>query len=500
MPKNILISAAAVLAFAGMAGGAHADLVISKGKTSNVNCNAGVCNATAADAVLSVKDLTNLLATSDVHVFAEGAATDITVSSPFNWANSHQLTLGAYGSLNVKAAISVTGTSGLTIAANVANTGGLFRLVGVGKISFWDTNSTLVINNTTYTLINNLPALIAAVAANPSGTYAFANDYNAAQDGSYPLSPIPTTFTGIFEGLGNAINNLTIYNSNSGNETIALFSQLGATGQLSDVNLANVSIQSNTGSVATLVYLNNGMVTHVSATGAISPLSGELYGTAGLVFDNEGTVTRSHAAVTLSGAESSAGLVAENNGTISVSDASGSVSADFAAGLVLENYGTISLSNASGPVSGALVGGLVQINLGVISTSNASGAVSSTGGDQAGGLVSEMLAGTISNSYALGNVTVSGTDGVTAGGLVGFLDSGSVLYCFATGAVMNGQTVPGKRHYSGRHNPPRTPPGNNLGGLVGYSNGTIGYSYATGSVTGEASPGGEGQFGRRAGR
>ncbi len=133
MSKRFFLLIALMLALAGSAGSANAALVISKGKTANVDCESGVCNATAVNAVLNTKSLAKMLASSDVYVYAEGVATDITVADPFSWASSHKLTLGAYGSLNVKAAIAVEGTSALTLAANVGQMDGLFRLVGVGK-------------------------------------------------------------------------------------------------------------------------------------------------------------------------------------------------------------------------------------------------------------------------------------------------------------------------------------------------------------------------------
>jgi len=434
VPKNILISITVASALAGMTGGANADLVISKKPTSNMNCSGGICNATAADAVLNVKDLAKMLAKSDVHVFAEGAATDITVADPFSWTSSHQLTLGAYGSLNVKAAITVAGTSGLTITTNVAQTGGLFRLVNVGKISLWDTNSVLVINNTTYTLVNNLPTLISAIAANPSGVYALAKDYNAAQDGSYLLSPISTTFNGVLEGLGNAINGLSIYNSDAGETGISLFAQVGSTGQLSDVNLTNVSMQAGGAFLSPLVFNNSGTVAHCSAAGTLSGLGGA-YSLAGLVSWNIGTVTRSRSNINMDGnAGAAGGLVASDSGTISLSVASGSTKA---------------------------------INL-------------------AGGLVANE-SGTIIDSSAQGDVSVSSGEDAAAGGLVGELSNGSIQTSFATGAVQGGTDGPKKLIIL--HKLPFKTPGNAVGGLVGISAGAIGYAYATGSVSQGASQG-----------
>ncbi|MHB1564898.1 MAG: GLUG motif-containing protein [Leptospirillum sp.] len=124
------------------------------------------------------------------------------------------------------------------------------------------------------------------------------------------------------------------------------------------------------------------------------------------------------------------------------------------------NGGTISYSYATGNVSGTgSVGGLVGCNNGTISYSYATGNVSGSSG--VGGLVGTN-SGTISYSYATGNV--SGSSGV--GGLVG-TNSGTISYSYATGNVI------------GQNN------AINVGGLVGYNNGTISYSYATGTVIGQ---------------
>ncbi|MFY4788168.1 GLUG motif-containing protein [Aliarcobacter butzleri] len=89
---------------------------------------------------------------------------------------------------------------------------------------------------------------------------------------------------------------------------------------------------------------------------------------------------------------------------------------DFTGGLVGCMFnGTISNSYATGNVTGNLyIGGLVGENYGTISNSYASGSV--TGNLYIGGLIGFLFGGTIENSYASGNVT--GSD--YAGGLVGY--------------------------------------------------------------------------------
>jgi len=130
-------------------------------------------------------------------------------------------------------------------------------------------------------------------------------------------------------------------------------------------------------------------------------------------------------------------------------------------GLVGDNAGTVSNSYATGNVSGAsdfeYIGGLVAENIGTVSNSYATGRVS--GGNSVGGLVGYNYKGTVSNSYATGRVS----GGNSVGGLVGE-NSGMVGNSYATGSVSGSSYV---------------------GGLVGYSDGvTISNSYATGSVSG----------------
>ena len=278
--------------------------------------------------------------------------------------------------------------------------------------------------------LSGRPALINAVNSNSSGTYALSRDSDAAQDGSYPHSPVATAFNGIFEGLGNAIANLSIFNSSGNSEQFALFAQVGSTGQLNDAVVSNISMQAKTAYLAPLAGINNGTITHSSATGSLSGLGLNTWSMAGLVIENHGTITRSHASVTMDGLTESAG------------------------GLATSNYGTITLSDASGAVKAvALAGGLVGYSQGAIAQSSATG-----------------------------DVSVSLDSGASAGGLVGQLQtSGTISESFATGNVSGGVSgAKGKQRYKHR--------GLELGGLAGYSGGAVQYSYATGSVTANASP------------
>jgi len=140
-------------------------------------------------------------------------------------------------------------------------------------------------------------------------------------------------------------------------------------------------------------------------------------------------------------------------------------------GLVGSNGGTISNSYATGNVSGTgkigFVGGLVGDGYnGTISSSYATGNVS--GSSHVGGLVGQNTR-TISNSYATGSVSGS----IYVGGLVGDNDYvGTISNSYATGRV--------------------SCTGDFVGGLVGYNpdGGSITSSYATGNVSGISRVGG----------
>ena len=139
-------------------------------------------------------------------------------------------------------------------------------------------------------------------------------------------------------------------------------------------------------------------------------------------------------------------------------------------GLVGKHSGTISDSYATGNVTGSDddVGGLVGENSGQVSDSYATGGVTGSG-NSVGGLVGRST-GPISDSYATGSVTGRGD---SVGGLVGEVGSHkTVIASYATGSV------------SGR--------GSSFGGLVGYarSGATFTASYATGNVSGDSEIGG----------
>ena len=145
-----------------------------------------------------------------------------------------------------------------------------------------------------------------------------------------------------------------------------------------------------------------------------------------------------------------------------------------AGGLVGGNGGTITNSYATGDVTATgeswSIGGLVGGNGGTITNSYATGRVVATGsgGGFVGGLAGSS-GGTISNSYATGEVTGTGSAWMNAGGLVGLNHDGTISNSYAIGKV----TITGSGF-------------GHVGGLVGINNtstSAVSNSYATGQVT-----------------
>ena len=176
----------------------------------------------------------------------------------------------------------------------------------------------------------------------------------------------------------------------------------------------------------------------------------------------------------VSGSSDVGGLVGENFGNISDCYSTGAVSSNSnVGGLVGSNYyGSITNCYSTGSVSGtSFVGGLVGLNnYGNISQCYSTSAVSG-GGWGIGGLVGSNYYAGINNCYSMG--TVSGSSGsLDVGGLVGD-NSGNISNCYSTGAVSGTSFV---------------------GGLVGYSLGSVVGSFWDTSTSGQtASFGGEGK-------
>ena len=409
---------------------AHASVEISSAPTMNMNCSAGVCTPTAKSAVLNVDDLTAMLSSADITVKSGNSAVTIVIASPFAWASTHRLTLDANLNVNIKAQVMVEGTAGLTIITNDGGSGGMFLTRPTGHIAFWDTSSSLIINGASYTLVSNIASLATDVAANPSGNYALANNYDASVDGTYRTNPIPALH-GNLEGLGNKVANLTIWVVRKDEPAnLGFIDNLDAGSLVENLSLTGARIINGPERLSGILSPNNsGTIVNVHVTGRVV---GSIASTAG-------------------------GLVAWNDGTIRLASSAG----------------TVEVKN------GSMAGGLVGIQYqGEIDASHSAANVmeetphSSNFRSFVGGLVGD-LGGSLTQSWASGTVAAgsqNGTSSLLLGGLVGFLDRntgapGSIANSYALGAVNGGA-------------------GTYVGGLIGGKGGPLDDSYSKGAVSG----------------
>jgi GLUG motif-containing protein len=387
LPGAMGFSTGALVLAATLAGTAasHAAVTISTAATSNMSCASGVCTPTAANAVLNVTDLENMLASANLTVNTGGAtATDIDVAAPITWVGAFGLTLDAYHSIAVASPVADNGTASFTLLTDDGGTGGTLSFGTGGSIAFLGTSNALTINGNAYTLVGNIATLAGDVAANPSGFYALANNYDASQDGTYSNCPVNSTLTGTLEGLGNTISNLTIV----------------AKGK-----------RHFRPSAAFVAYVS-GVLENLRLTAIHYQIRGKDTAAGGLALVNEGTLFGDMVQGTIDAhAEYAGGLVEGNNGTIVGSSANVRVTGSgLVGGLAAVNNGSISLSNAGGAVSGFLVGGLVAYNYDAIDQSFSTGSVEggTAGGFAAYNYGARYPAPTISNSYATGNVKYGG--------------------------------------------------------------------------------------------
>jgi hypothetical protein len=285
-----------------------------------------------------------------------------------------------------------------------------------------------------------------------------------------------TAFTGIFDGNGKKIINMRIDTGGYGNDYLGLFGQLlGSSAQIKNLGIENAIIIGGTdsGLVGGLCGDNNeGTISNCYAVGSLSCIAtlGGLCGT------NTGTISNCYTGGSVLGIDGIVsrglgGLCGKNAGTISNSHSTSYVSGhDELGGLCGFNYsGIISNCYASGSVSGVYdLGGLCGYNDGTISNCYASGSLS--GNRYIGGLCGYSDSGTMSNSYATGQVT-GGVNSYYLGGLCGLNFSGTISNSYTTGPVSGNQYIGG------------------FCGANSYS-GTINKCFATGQVSGNQYKGG----------
>lgn len=208
-----------------------------------------------------------------------------------------------------------------------------------------------------------------------------------------PIGVSGNGFTGIFDGAGYTIRNLSISSSNQSN--LGLFGILGNGAIVKNMHLENVAINSGYSNVGAIAgYMGSGSYLNASSVKGTGLIDGYYY-TGGLVgrVALGASVSRSFADISVKGTFGAGGLVGTNEGLIQKS---------YSLGDVISN--------------GQQAGGLAGINGGTILNSFS---LSKIGGGtiNIGGLVGDLIStGTITNSYASGTIISTATN---IGGLVG---------------------------------------------------------------------------------
>jgi hypothetical protein len=440
---------AGILALVMSIGAAQASVEISTAATKNISCANGVCSTTDKKAVLNVNDLTNMLAAGDVKITTGNGAVTITVQSPFTWTSTHRLTLDAQYNVSFRADVTVAGKGGVTIVTNDGGSGGDLLFLEGGKVDFWDTGSSLIVNGTSYTLEGNLEALGGDISNNASGAFALANDYDASADGKYIDSPVKTPFAGPFDGLGHVVQNLTISVGpyKTGNRGIGLFRELEQAGRIShlQLNAASVAGYGRNQDIGAVVGRNFGLVEEVASSGHMN--GGKYTNAGGLVGRNEtgGILALSTSSAGVRGGRLAnvGGLAGVNDGAIRDGHASGHVTGNYlptVGGLVGSNTGQILTSSSEINIdlqNTVACGGIAGSNSGDIEQAFWTGSLKCQGwidSSPAGGLVGNQVGGTLANNYAVGSVTGVAQKDV-AGGLLGAISASDVSASYAVGAV-----------------------------------------------------------------
>jgi hypothetical protein len=295
--------------------------------------------------------------------------------------------------------------------------------------------------------------LTADISLGSSGTFATAVIAPDMTNSNNSFDSI--AFSGIFDGAGHKITNLTINTNGAKNDFLGLFGYND--GEIKNLGLENVSVTGGNQSscLGGLVGWNN----------------------------NDGNISNCYSTGAVTGGNNSSdigGLVGYNSfsnisNCYSTGEVIGGDDSECLGGLVGRDYNDGNISNcyAIGTVTGGdtshNIGGLVgcDYNDGNISNCYSTGAV--TGGDNSwglGGLVGyDNNDGNISNCYSTGAVT-GGYNSEVLGGLLGYNSHSNISNCNSTGTITGGD--------------------NSLGGLVGWNNnnGNISNCYAIGTVTG----------------
>ncbi|HEY9032814.1 MAG TPA: GLUG motif-containing protein, partial [Pseudomonadales bacterium] len=406
--------------------------------SDTLTCTSDTCQLLAGASIGAgeAAEISYLLAEKTYALLVNAASgEDLVVASPVSWGTrGAELTLQSDADILIQAEL-----DGNYAGSLVLNTGAGGEYVVDAPVNL-TRGLNFTVNGQAYTVItqlgqagdqvsgasNSLQGL--AAAANLSGYYVLGRDLDVSVTASWnsgegfsPIGPSSSySFSGTFDGLGHTITGLTI-NRASGFD-VGLFGNTASTAVIRNIGLEDVVITGYQ-SAGGLVGNNTGRVSRSHASGAVSVSH---RGAGGLVGTNRGEVKLCYASGTVAGGDMPGGLVGSNSeGTITRSYASSTVTGDnfYAGGLVGNNYlGSIDASHADGSVtytgSGtSYYGGLVGVNNGSIHASYASTEVVTI--SFSGGLIGYHNTGTVTASFwnsdvVANDATATGVYGKTA--------------------------------------------------------------------------------------
>jgi filamentous hemagglutinin family protein len=348
---------------------------------------------------------------------------NVNINDAVAWTANTTLTLTASNNVNVNSNIAATGNSaGLVInpntslGAEAASGSGAFKLGSGASITLSGAAPSLAIAGTHYVVINRLGdegsttgTDLQGMEGSLSGHFALGSNIDASATSTWNanagFNPVGTTapFTGVFDGLGHSVSQLTINRPATPN--VGMF---GTADQLAEIRHVGLIGGSLVGAAGTGSLLG----TAVSATISDSYNTGSVKGNAG---------TGGLVGVITTGEISNS----YNTGPVTGNAGTGGLVGVFTTGSISNSYSTNTVVGDAG--TGGLVG---VITTGNLSASYTTGDVAGAAGT--GGLAGVMTTGNVSDVYTTGNVVgAAGT-----GGLVGGLTTGFIRNSFATGTVI----------------------------------------------------------------
>ena len=448
---NVKVAEGAQITTAAASGNAGSWLIdpadFTIGSTATGTVTPGTPGTPSGD--ISGTTLSTALGSGDVTILSTQGSTssgsgNINVNDAVSWS-ANKLTLSAQNNININANMTATSTASLDLNYGLkdsvsSNTSQIITAAGksvslpAGTTNFTTTQGSDGVPKN-YTVITTLGSQGSNTHTDLQGmngdltlNYALGKDIDALETSSWntiagftPIGNNTNNYTGTFNGLGHTISNLSINRTST--DYIGLFGEISSSAAISNVGLVGGSLQGNN-YVGGLVANNNGGTVSYSYVKGNVTITGNDPKVGGLVGINSGTVRNSYIQSTgsVTGGTEVGGLVGENWATINLSYSLVTVNGNNrVGGLVGVNYstGTIDKSYSNSVVNDQgqqnLVGGLVGLNYGSISNSYATGDLPFFSGvSSVGGLVGGNY-GPISNSYATGSVNGSSY----IGGLIG---------------------------------------------------------------------------------